>query len=52
MATETQTMMQKHEPLFENRWQEAAATGRRETEYCGTIIPTLHGTTNCRRAAA
>ena len=29
--------------MFANTWQDAVASGRREKEYSGTIIPTLHG---------
>jgi len=30
------------ERMFVNTWQDAIASGRREKEYSGTIIPTLH----------
>jgi hypothetical protein len=29
--------------MFANTWQDAIVSGRREKEYSGTIIPTLHG---------
>jgi len=31
------------ERMFANTWQDAIVSGRREKEYSGTIIPTLHG---------